>query len=341
MMRYLNSTKIKTALTLLLVFLLVNNCSSITNPDNVSKNTIVEKFGKLSVSGNQIIDAQENPIVLRGMSLFWSQWMGQYYNYDCVKWLRDDWKCTVVRAAMGIEMGGYLSHPETEIAKIKTMIDACIDLGIYVIVDWHDHNAQSHPERAVEFFREIANLYGDKPNIIYEIYNEPLQVSWDKVIKPYAEVLIENIREIDPDNIILVGTPTWSQDVDIAAQNPLKYSNVAYTMHFYAATHKQFLRNKTKLALDRGAAIFVSEFGTCEASGTGIIDYKELETWFNFMETNMLSWCNWSIADKDETSAALKPGANANGGWSENELTVSGKLIREKIRSLNNHYFED
>lgn len=340
-MKYLPSKKIKSILTLLLVFLFVNNCSSVTNSDYEPKNSIVKRYGQLSVKGNQIVDKDGNPIVLRGMSLFWSQWMGQYYNYDCVKWLRDDWRCTVVRAAMGVEMGGYLSNPEIEMKKIKTVIDACIDLGIYVIVDWHDHNAERNIEKVVIFFREIAETYGNKPNIIYEIYNEPLRVSWDKVVKPYSEVLIENIREFDSKNLILVGTPTWSQDVDVAALNPINYSNIAYTMHFYAATHKQSLRNKTKLALDRGAAIFVSEFGTCEASGTGIIDYNELETWFSFMETNMLSWCNWSIADKNETSAALKPGTNAKGGWTDNDLTTSGKLIREKIRSLNEVLFKE
>src|SRR3990172_3859019 len=77
---------------------------------NISGNdsTIVERFGLIKTAGNKLVDKNGNPIVLRGMSLFWSQWIGKYYNYDCIKWLRDDWKCTVVRAAMGVESGGYL-----------------------------------------------------------------------------------------------------------------------------------------------------------------------------------------------------------------------------------------
>ncbi len=297
--------------------------------------SIVDLYGKLRVTGNHIVSQQGEAVALRGMSLFWSQWMGQYYNYECIKWLRNDWQCTVIRAAMGIESGGYLTHPDAEMAKIKIVIDACIDLGLYVVVDWHDHHAQQHQSQAISFFKEIAALYGNTPNLIYEIFNEPEQVSWTSIVKPYSEAVINEIRALDADNIIIVGTPTWSQDVDIAAANPLNFENIVYALHFYAATHKQYLRDKARVALDKGVALFVSEFGTCESTGTGIIDYAELARWSTFMDDQRLSWCNWSIADKDETSAALKSGASAIGHWSSSDLTASGTLIRQKIIAWN------
>jgi len=296
---------------------------------------IVDLYGHLQVKGNQIVSQKGDSVALRGMSLFWSQWIGKYYNYDCIKWLRDDWRCTVVRAAMAVESGGYLTNPAAELAKVKTVIDACIDLGVYVIVDWHDHHAHNHQAEAITFFKQMATLYGDKPNLIYEIYNEPEQVSWANVVKPYSEAVVAEIRSIDPDNIIIVGTPTWSQDVDVAAANPLNFENLAYALHFYAASHKQSLRNKATTALNRGIAIFVSEYGTCEYTGTGIIDYVELGTWSDFMDAHKLSWCNWSIADKNETSAALKSGASATGNWSSSDLSESGAWVREKIIAWN------
>ena len=298
---------------------------------NFQDTSIVEKCGNLSVSGTHIVDQNGNPITLRGMSLFWSQWMGRFYNENCVQWLKNDWKCTVVRAAMGVESGGYLQNPQVEMNKVKTVINTCINAGIYVIVDWHDHNAENHQPQAIAFFKEIAQLYGNYPNIIYEIYNEPVHVSWTNVVKPYSIAVIDSIRKIDPDNIILVGSPTWSQDVDTASRNPIDRTNIAYTLHFYAATHKQALRNKAITAMNNGIALFVSEWGTCEATGSGVLDYAEVETWLNFMETKKISWCNWSVCDKDETSAALKPGAGSNGGWPSAMLSPSGILIRDKI----------
>ncbi len=311
--------------------------------DSIKYNSVVEKFGQLSISGNKIVDKNGNPVVLRGMSLFWSQLMGKYYNYECIKWLRDDWKCTIVRASMGIEEAdgkwGYMKNPDEEFNKIKTVIEAAIDLGIYVIVDWHDHNAHNHAELAIDFFKKIASRYGDKPNLIYEIYNEPMKVSWIEDVKPYAEEVIKNIRKIDPDNLIIVGTTTWSQDVDIAAETPLDFNNIIYALHFYAASHKQELRDKARIALAKNITLFVSEFGTCEYTGSGYLDYEETEKWIDFLEENYISWCNWSIADKKETSAALNVLGKPYGKWLDNDLTDSGKFIRNKIKSLNNVIF--
>jgi endoglucanase len=302
---------------------------------SVLDSNIVDIYGQLQVRGNRIVDQHGNEVALRGMSLFWSQWMGQFYNYDCLNWLRDDWKCTVIRAAMGIESGGYLTNPVTEKAKVMAVVDACIDLGIYVIIDWHDHNAHNHQAEAISFFAEMAQLYGNEPNVIYEIYNEPEQVSWSSVIKPYAEAVIDTIRKIDPDNLIIVGTPNWSQYVDVASNDTLAFNNITYALHFYAASHKQWLRNRAVTALNHGIALFVSEWGTCENTGTGFLDSTETKIWWNFMDNNMISWCNWSIADKEETASALVPGASPYGGWPLTDLTTSGKLVRKKIITWN------
>jgi endoglucanase len=316
----------KTSIKSIIIILLISTFITAQNEQSV-----VEKHGLIKTAGNLIVDQKGKPVVLRGMSLFWSQWMPQYYNEDCVKWLRDDWKCTVVRAAMAVESGGYLTNPAAEKAKIKKVIDACIALGIYVIVDWHDHNAHKHLLPAITFFQEIASEYGTYPNIIYEIYNEPEQVSWPAVVKPYADSVVKYIREIDPDNLIIVGTPNWSQYVDLAANDPIKQNNIAYSLHFYSSTHKQWLRDRAKTAMARGAALFVTEFGTSEATGTGYLDSLETETWLKFLEDNKISWCNWSITDKNETSASLKPGASGKGGWPLSSLTKSGLMIRDKI----------
>ncbi len=294
--------------------------------------TAVEKNGWLSIKGNKIVNEKGDPIQLRGMSLCWSQWFPKHYNYQTIKWLKEDWKCDVVRVAMAVEFDGYLSHPDMEQMKIETVINAAIDYGIYVIVDWHDHHANRNVEAAKKFFGEIARKYNLFPNIIYETFNEPTMISWKDSIKPYHEAIIEEIRKYDKKNIIVCGTNTWSQDVDEAALDPIKGNNIAYSLHFYAATHKQYLRDKALKALNSGIAIFVTEYGTCEASGDGIIDYDELITWWKFCDENQISYCNWAIYDKKESAAALKPGENAFGGWKISDLTPSGKLVRSKLR---------
>ncbi len=271
--------------------------------------------------------------MLNGMSLFWSQWQPEYFNRDVVRWLKDDWKITAIRAPMGVENGGYLEDPDRETAKVEAVIEAAIAEGLYVIVDWHAH--EPHPDEAAAFFSHIAQKYGAYPNLIYEIYNEPLpHHGWAEVVRPYHMRVAAAIRAIDPDNLIVAGTPSWSQDVDLAAADPLPFANVAYTLHFYAASHRQALRDKAQAALDRGAALFVTEWGASEANGDGMLDAEETRLWWTFMQERGLSALNWSIADKPETASALKPGASDRGGWSEDWLTPSGRLVRDHLRQV-------
>jgi endoglucanase len=300
---------------------------------NTGPGGVVERHGRLRVQNNRIVGGDGKPVQLRGMSLFWSQWIGKYYNPDVVNWLRDDWRATIVRAAMAVEHGGYLENPEQERRKVIAVVDAAIAAGIYVLIDWHDHNAHQHTERAREFFADMARRYARSPNVIYEPFNEPLQNhSWSKDIKPYHEAVIGAIRRHAPDSLVVCGTPAWSQRVDEASKDPLRFDNIAYTLHFYAATHKQWLRDTAEVALRNGAALMVTEFGTTEASGNGRIDREETAKWWQFLDANHISWCNWSVADKAEASAALRPGAAERGGWPEADLTESGRLVREELR---------
>lgn len=305
--------------------------------------TPLQIHGALSVKGNQIVNETGDAVSLAGNSLFWSNtgWGGEaYYNASVIDWLHTDWNTSVVRAAMGVEdNGGYISDASNK-EKVKAVVDAAIEAGIYVIIDWHSHHAEAYETEAIEFFKEMASLYGDKKNVIYEIYNEPLNnVSWNNTIKPYAESVIAAIRSIDSDNLIIVGTPTWSQDVDVASKNPIKgYANIAYALHFYAGTHGQFLRDKAQTALDNGIAIIVSEWGAVEASGDGAVDQVETALWMDFLRKNKISHCNWALNDKKEGASSLKVGASKSGNWTASDLTSSGVLVKDIIKNWNSSY---
>lgn len=293
----------------------------------------VAEHGALSVQAGKVVDEDGEPVTLRGMSLFWSQWEPEYYSRETIDWLADDWKVDIVRAAIVAEGADSARHHfEREFAKASAVIDAAVANGLYVIVDWHAH--RPYPEHAEYFLTRIAEKYGHLPNLIYEPFNEPLRegVDWSRDVKPYHQRVVGAIRAVDPDNLVIVGSPSWSQDVDVAAADPLEFDNVAYTLHYYAATHKEELRAKADEALDAGLALFITEFGVVEATGDGPIDRASSEAWWDWAEENDVSWLAWSIADKDETSAALKPGTPP-AGWREDQLTEGGKLLRERLRS--------
>jgi endoglucanase len=301
---------------------------------NVTNAQPVKNHGQLQVKGTQLCDAKGNPVVLRGMSFGWHNFWPRFYNADAVDWLYKDWNCSVVRAAMGIEpKGGYKQDSESAVQKIKAVVDGAIRSGIYVIIDWHSHNINLQEAKA--FFASMAKEYGNYPNVIYELFNEPDYESWQEV-KDYSEQLIEVIRKYDPDNIILLGDPHWDQDIHLVADSPLTgYSNIMYTVHFYAATHKQDLRDRCDYALKKGVPIFISESAGMEASGNGAINDEEWSKWIDWAESNKISWITWSVSDKDETCSVLYPSADSNGHWADKDLKQSGTKARALLRKYN------
>ncbi|SEF67769.1 glycoside hydrolase family 5 protein [Algoriphagus boritolerans] len=289
-------------------------------------------FGQLKVQSGQLSDLEGNPVMLRGVSFGWHNWWPRFYNDLAVRWLKEDWNVNVVRAAMGIDpTGAYFENPDFAIEKMKAVIDAAIEEDVYVIIDWHSH--EIYLDEAKKFFEEMAETYGHNPHIIYELYNEPIDDTWEEV-KAYSEAIITEIRKHDPDNIILVGSPTWSQDVHLVAQNPImNQENIMYVLHFYAATHKDYLRNRAEAAMNAGLPIFVSECAGMEATGNGPIDQASWTAWLSWMESKKVSWIAWSVADKDETCSMLLPLASSTGSWSEGQIKPWGLQIRKTLRS--------
>lgn len=291
----------------------------------------VTKHGNLSVKGTKLTDEYGRVTVLNGVSFGWHNWWPRFYNKETVKWLASDWKCSVVRAAMGIDpKSGYIDKPDWSKAKMEAVIEGAIESDIYVLIDWHSHTLKL--DQAKEFFAEMARKYGKNPHIIYELYNEPVKDSWQQV-KDYSIELIKTIRAIDPDNVILVGSPHWDQDIHLVADDPIQgFSNIMYTCHFYAATHGKFLRDRCDYAIQKNVPVFISEAAGMEASGQGAIDYEEWQKWIEWCENNDVSLISWSVADKKESCSMLKTTASSEGNWKEEDMNESGIKTRELLR---------
>lgn len=308
-------------------------------PPAVPGGGFVNAHGALNIVNASLVDRNGVPVQLKGMSSHGLHWYPQFVNQSSMKTLRDDWGMTVFRAAMYTAEGGYIDNPAV-IDKVYEAIDAAIALNIYVIVDWHilhDNDPNTHKAAAKLFFDKVARRYPNVPNVLYEIANEPNgTVTWRDHIKPYAQEVIPLIRAISPASIVIVGTDTWSQRPDRAALDPLAFANVMYAVHFYACAHKDAERAYVSEAVKKGAAVFASEWGTTDSSGSGQLCLDEAATWLNFFDAQKISWVNWSLTDKVEASAALKNGEGAHGNgdnWTDQRLSPSGKFVKEKMRA--------
>lgn len=295
--------------------------------------------GKLSVKGTQMVNECGKAIQLRGMSSHGLAWTPAAYTEESLKALVEQWNVDLFRIAIYThEWGGYCIRGDRQWKTVDDyntyldgLIDICGKLGIYCLIDWHvlnegSGNPNTTLDYAIPFWKYMSEKHKDDIHVMYEICNEPNgnSVTWN-VVKEYAEKVIPVIRENDPEKIIICGSPTWSQDVDQAAKNPLNYDNLMYTLHFYAGTHGQYLIDKAETAMKEGLAIFVTEFGTSKADGNGGVFATECDVWMNWMEKNKISWANWSFVDKNETSAALVSGAVNKKEWTN--LSESGKYV--------------
>lgn len=296
--------------------------------------------GRLHVKGTKLVDKKGHEVQLRGVSTHGLSWYPQYVNDKCFAQLHDKWGANVVRLAMYTEeYNGYCSGDAKNRSDLKKLIKKGVRLAkkhkMYVIVDWHilsDGNPNSHKKEAKAFFREMSREFKGYNNVIYEICNEPNNgTSW-KEIKSYARSVISTIRKNDKKAVIVVGTPTWSQDVDQAAIDPIKGDNIMYALHFYAATHKTDLRNKMTAAINKGLPVFVTEYGICDASGNGAIDKREADRWIQTMDEYGVSYIAWNLSNKQESSSIIKSSCPKVSGFKKSELSDEGRWLYHLLR---------
>ena len=307
--------------------------------DTLSSDLAVpSRCGALSVNGTQLVDQNGNPVQLRGISTHGLSWFPNFVDQNAFRQFREEWNVNVMRLAMYThENGGYCTDGNKENLKniIYRGVQYATDNDMYVIIDWHvlqEQNPNVYKEEAKKFFSEMSEKYKDYDNVIYEICNEPNGgVGWSEV-KSYAEEIIPIIRANDEKAIILVGTPNWSQRVDEAANDPITgYDNIMYTLHFYAATHKDDLRNTMVNAINAGLPVFVSEYGICDASGNGGLDKDSAQKWVDTMNSYGVSYICWALANKNESAALIKSSCSKTSGFDDNDLSESGKWLYQTL----------
>lgn len=315
-----------------------------STPAQSSAASFAANHGELSVSGTKLVDQKGKTVQLRGVSTHGLSWFPQYVSRKAFQTMRDKWNVNLVRLALYTEeYNGYCTGDAANRKNLETVIDQGVsyaeELGMYVIIDWHilnDANPNTHIKEAKKFFKKMAKKYDGIPNVIFEICNEPNGgTSWSE-ISSYAKKILKTIRSNQKKSkaIVIVGTPNWSQDVDTASQKPLSDDHVVYAFHFYAATHGSAYRQKVQTALDAGLPVFVSEFGICDASGSGAVNKKEANEWKKFLCKNKISMCAWNLSNKDETSAFLKSSCEKTSGWKNSDLSESGKWIIKAYKKM-------
>ena len=310
--------------------------------------TPFQKYGKLQLKGTQLCSSKQEPIQLKGMSTHGLQWhgWGSFLGEKNLDVLAYQWQADILRIAMYYDEGGYKTNPKKFTSMVDHLVEETHQRGMYSIIDWHilkPGDPWNRIDEAKKFFDHMSKKHASKDSVLYEICNEPngKGVDWPR-IKSYAEQIIPIIRKNDPDGIILIGTPAWASlgisegkvatDIINNGLNEKNSHNVMFSFHFYAASHKDSYRKEFKKFLEK-IPLFITEWGSQEASGEGKNDWHSVSEWHKILNEHKISWCNWNYSSGHRSSAVWKNNVSINGPFDDSQLKESGLKVKELIRA--------
>lgn len=264
----------------------------------------------LSVSGRYIKDPNGNNVVLRGVSLVDvavanTRTRNVRAQIDMATDNANGWYARVVRLPVYPDAidgtPGWNANPDAYFNNhLNPAIQYCVSKQIYCIIDWHyikDYNSSSVDTATRAFWNYVAPKYRNVPNVIFELYNEPIYPDNWSTWKTWAQPWVNIIRSHAPSNLILVGGPRWSQNVAEAATNPFTGGNIAYVAHIYPQHGGQAVWDSWFGNSSATVPYFVTEWGWQQGgatptsgttSGYGV-------PFSNYLDSKGVSWTAWTF----------------------------------------------
>ena len=312
------------------------------NKPEKKKEFVVSKYGDLRIKDGYVADASGKKVSLMGPSLYWSCIEPLWWSRETVKYLVDKYNIQIIRLPVAIAPGpgGYGSgrtslqyppntwnedcyyyRPDYTKKLVDDVVEAAIENDIYVIIDFHEHYAEDWTYMACEFFSYFARKWGNYPNVLYEIYNEPV---CDKgTVINYAKQVIPTIRAIDPDNIIIVGSPNYSREPHTVTDAGQGQSNIAYSWHGYVRyNHQSDWDSSEASSWNTSVPVIVTEWGVWYNKDDGGL--------LNMFKERGVINCFWSMSNLGGDEAAwsvLIPSCNKKSDWTEADMTENGAFL--------------
>jgi len=208
----------------------------------------VNRSKQLKVLGNKLVLAEDETeevrlIGLNVPSLEWSNNGEQVYT--SLRVACDEWNSNVIRVPLSVARWFGYANGQTNADGYRTIVDnmvnAVAERGKYIILDLHwssaglpdDSKNGQHKMPDLEckdFWIDVANRYKNNPAVLFNLYNEPHDVSvevWrnggmvtegDITYEAVGhQQLVEAIRDTGAKNIIIAGGLNWGYSLSTIA----------------------------------------------------------------------------------------------------------------------------
>jgi len=352
---------------------------------NFESNNYVWAWGRLKLvttsnSGEnkvQLADKNGKAVQLRGWATHGYQWHSAFFN------AKDDFEAMKRLGANVVRLTCYVSTAENGMNAtwwrntktwVQNAITWCEELGLYAIVDYHvlkpgsptlylrDTKDSSILESAEDFFTDISAFVKENNyhHVLYEICNEPNNANnpagtpnplWP-VIKSYAEKILPIIAENDPNAVVIVGTPQWSQQLTSVLNNKLTHATlqIMYTFHYYACSHLNVMNQNFSNNVLRQIPVIVTEWNDTQASGEGSCGTPPSSNATTFInrcnnEQQRVSWTAWSWSPvtgsgtTERTSSTWIRGTNGSAAqYTLERLSPTGLMIYNELQQNHINY---
>ena len=297
---------VKLATLVLCAAIILAGCSTSSEKSKSNAGVQAKSAGMplpLKVKGNQILDSKDQPVTLRGVNAACLEWSsdGEGHILETVRVAIDDWNCNTIRIPLSQDRWFGKAPEQNDEGKayrslVKEVVDLCSSKGCYIILDlhWSDANEwgqnigqHSMPDRnSIIFWKDFAAVYANHPAVIFDLYNEPHDITWDVWLKggiikdrPNGpdlpaktfeavgiQEMLDAVRSTGAKNVVIAGGIEWAYDFDgilegrqlnDPAGNGVIYANHAYD-HFGESIFTWIANMKEASAK---FPIIISEFG--------------------------------------------------------------------------------
>jgi hypothetical protein len=281
---------------------------------------VLTALPRLHVDGLWLKDPRGNKVQLRGFAIEepraiidWHKGGGLANVVDKIS--PPKFFCNVVRVPVHPDTY-WQFDPDTYVNKyLRPTVDALTKKNVYVIIDWHpikdyvitQYNNVDWSSKTAEFWHKVAPIFADYPNVIYEIFNEPIGPggydgwdTWRSVAQPWVDI----IRGHAPESIIIVNSPGWSNETQYAPDRPFRGTNLIYAVHMYPYYRQEDRWFDERLGEPaKRLPIFLTEWGFQNSSWVGQEVKDPSGTWPTrfkaYLEARQhINWVAWSFSSE-------------------------------------------
>ncbi len=281
---------------------------------------------RLRVVGTRLLNARGQPVILRGVNIASLEWSNQGEHLQAaLDHATRVWKANIIRLPLAQDrwFGKAARQQDGGLAYrgvVDGLVDTCAAAGVYLDLELHWSNPGQWSseggklaqhvmpdEHSLTFWRDVATRYKDHPFVIFGLYNEPHDVSWEVwrdggtvAEKPSRnatnqptvsyqavgmQTLYDTVRAAGAGNVVTVSGLNWGYDLSgLLDGHALEGTNIIYETHPYP-WKKDWDRNFGRASEKH--AVFIGEWG-----GQGKdLDYAQ--RLMDYARQRGLSWTAW------------------------------------------------